>query len=78
MIEAVGHNYFPEYLAALDTLLAPNGVAVIQAITMPEARYSEYIHSTDFINTVRARVRDCGLLMGRAQFAGACRRLTSR
>lgn len=53
MVEAVGHNYFPDYLAALDMLLAPNGVAVLQAITMPEARYAEYIHSADFINTVR-------------------------
>lgn len=52
MVEAVGHNYFPQYLKALDDLLAPNGVAVLQAITLPEARYQEYIRSADFINTV--------------------------
>lgn len=57
MIEAVGHNYFPEYLAALDALLAPNGIAVIQAITLPEARYKEYIRSADFINTVSGPAR---------------------
>lgn len=57
MVEAVGHNYFPDYLFALDTLLAPNGVVVLQAITMPEARYQEYIRSTDFINTVSDTAR---------------------
>ena len=30
MIEAVGHNYFANYMAALDRLLAPNGIIVIQ------------------------------------------------
>jgi predicted NAD/FAD-binding protein/cyclopropane fatty-acyl-phospholipid synthase-like methyltransferase len=52
MIEAVGHNYFPSYMAALDRLLAPQGVIVIQAITMPEARYPEYLRTCDFINTI--------------------------
>lgn len=52
MIEAVGHNYFGEYMSALDRLLAPDGVVVIQAITMPEGRYKEYIRTTDFINTI--------------------------
>ena len=55
MIEAVGYNYFPTFMKALDTLLAPDGVVVIQAITLPEPRYEEYIRSADFINTVRAR-----------------------
>ena len=52
MIEAVGANYFGSYARALDDLLAPDGVAVLQAITIPEHRYAEYIRSTDFINTV--------------------------
>jgi cyclopropane fatty-acyl-phospholipid synthase-like methyltransferase len=52
MIEAVGANYFGEYMAALDRLLAPQGLIVIQAITMPESRYETYIHTTDFINTI--------------------------
>jgi cyclopropane-fatty-acyl-phospholipid synthase len=55
MIEAVGHNYFPTFMGALDRLLAPDGVIVIQAITMPEPRYAEYIRSADFINTVRSK-----------------------
>jgi cyclopropane fatty-acyl-phospholipid synthase-like methyltransferase len=52
MIEAVGHNYFPSFMAALDRLLAPNGIIVVQAITMPEARYKEYLRTCDFINTI--------------------------
>jgi cyclopropane-fatty-acyl-phospholipid synthase len=52
MIEAVGHNYFPSFMASLDKLLAPGGVIALQAITMPEARYAEYLTTTDFINTV--------------------------
>lgn len=52
MIEAVGINYFDTYFEALDTLLAPNGVIVIQAITIPESRFEAYASSTDFINTM--------------------------
>ena len=52
MIEAVGHNYFPSYMSALDRLLAPGGIAVIQAITMPEKRYPLYLKTCDFINTI--------------------------
>jgi len=52
MIEAVGHNYFPSYMEALDKLLAPGGICAIQAITMPEHRYPEYLKTCDFINTI--------------------------
>jgi len=52
MIEAVGANYFGDFMAALDRLLAPDGVIVIQAITIPEARFAEYLRTTDFINTI--------------------------
>ena len=52
MIEAVGNNYFPSFMASLDKLLAPGGIIALQAITMPEARYPEYLKTTDFINTV--------------------------
>lgn len=39
MIEAVGEEYWPTYFAALDRLLAPGGVAAIQAILMEHDRY---------------------------------------
>jgi cyclopropane-fatty-acyl-phospholipid synthase len=39
MIEAVGEDYWPTYFAALDRLLAPGGVAAIQAILMEHDRF---------------------------------------
>lgn len=39
MIEAVGEEYWPEYFAALDRLLAPAGTVVLQAILMEHERY---------------------------------------
>jgi cyclopropane fatty-acyl-phospholipid synthase-like methyltransferase len=50
MIEAVGHNYFPSYMAALDRLLAVDGIIVIQAIMMPEQRYPEYLKTCAFVS----------------------------
>ena len=38
MIEAVGHDYWPEYFSTLDRLLAPGGTVALQAITMPHDR----------------------------------------
>lgn len=52
MVEAVDANYFGDFMAALDRLLAPNGVIVMQAIAIPEARFGEYLRTTDFINTI--------------------------
>lgn len=39
MIEAVGEEYWPTYVATLDRLLAPGGVVAIQAILMDHDRY---------------------------------------
>jgi cyclopropane-fatty-acyl-phospholipid synthase len=49
MIEAVGHEYLPTYFGTCASLLRPEGAALIQAITMPDDRYEQYRHSTDFI-----------------------------
>lgn len=38
MIEAVGEEYWPAYLEAIDRALVPGGIAVIQAITMDHHR----------------------------------------
>lgn len=38
MVEAVGHEYWRNYFAALDRLLAQGGTVAIQAITMPHDR----------------------------------------
>lgn len=49
MIEAVGHEYLPQYFATIDRLLKKEGVAVIQAITSPDSRYDSFRKSVDFI-----------------------------
>ena len=50
MIEAVGHEFFATYFAKLSSLLKPQGIAVIQSITIPDARFDSYKSSVDFIN----------------------------
>jgi len=49
MIEAVGHNYLPEYFGKCASLLKDDGQMLIQAITMPDQRYQRYLQNTDFI-----------------------------
>ncbi len=49
MIEAVGHDYLPQYFSQCASLLKADGRALIQAITMPDQRYAQYLTHTDFI-----------------------------
>ncbi|MBP6996265.1 MAG: class I SAM-dependent methyltransferase [Phycicoccus sp.] len=49
MIEAVGEEFWPEYLQALDRLLAPEGQVVLQAILMDHHRYLRTRHSFGWI-----------------------------
>ena len=49
MIEAVGHEFLPTYFSKCAHLLKENGQACIQAITMPDQRYEQYLKSSDFI-----------------------------
>lgn len=49
MIEAVGHEYLPEYFKVLDRALKPGGRVVLQAITIPKERYKDYVNSCDWI-----------------------------
>jgi len=49
MLEAVGHRYLGTYFQAVDRLLAPDGLAGIQVITIPEQRYDTYRRRPDFI-----------------------------
>ena len=51
MIEAVGHEYLPTYFSKIAELLCQNGAAMIQAITMPDHRYSQYLKEVDYIRT---------------------------
>ena len=49
MIEAVGHQYLGEFFAKCSSLLKPEGLMVLQAITIADQRYDDYYNSTDFI-----------------------------
>ena len=49
MVEAVGHQYYGAYFETLGRLLKPNGLGLIQAITIDHNRYQTAIKSVDFI-----------------------------
>ncbi len=49
MIEAVGHEYLPQFFSMCADLLKTDGAMLIQAITMPDQRYEQYLKGSDFI-----------------------------
>ncbi|MDO9518885.1 MAG: cyclopropane-fatty-acyl-phospholipid synthase family protein [Pseudohongiella sp.] len=49
MIEAVGHQYFSNYFAKCSSLLKPDGLMLIQAITISDQRYESAKAEVDFI-----------------------------
>ncbi|UZD63995.1 SAM-dependent methyltransferase [Marinobacter sp. AN1] len=49
MIEAVGPQFLDSYLSQISRLLKPDGLALVQAITMPEQRYRRALKNVDFI-----------------------------
>ena len=49
MIEAVGKKYLSDYFKKLNALLKPNGLLMLQAITIADQRYKAYSRSEDFI-----------------------------
>jgi cyclopropane-fatty-acyl-phospholipid synthase len=49
MIEAVGEEYLDTYFAKCSSLLKPNGLMVLQAITIVDQRYQQYVREVDFI-----------------------------
>ena len=49
MLEAVGHRYLGRYFSTLDRLLRPDGLAVVQVITIPDQRERAYRRRPDFI-----------------------------
>ena len=51
MIEAVGHEFLPAYFSQISNLLLPDGAAMIQGITMPDHRYTQYLKEVDYIRT---------------------------
>ena len=49
MIEAIGAQYMDTYFATLGRLLKPDGLALVQAITIEDHRYEQALRSVDFI-----------------------------
>ncbi len=49
MIEAVGHRYLPVFMKTCESLLKPDGIMLIQAITIQDQLYHSYLKSVDFI-----------------------------
>lgn len=49
MIEAVGHRYHPHFFAACNRLLKEDGVMLLQAITIRDQVYKQYVNTVDFI-----------------------------
>jgi cyclopropane-fatty-acyl-phospholipid synthase len=49
MFEAVGERYWPGYFAMLRDRLRPGGRAVVQSITIADAKFERYRNGTDFI-----------------------------
>ncbi|MFT4813798.1 MAG: cyclopropane-fatty-acyl-phospholipid synthase [Paracoccaceae bacterium] len=49
MIEAVGKKYLPDFFGKLNSLLKPNGLLMLQAITIADQRFSDYSRNEDFI-----------------------------
>ena len=71
MIEAIGHRQFGTYFATIDRLLAPDGLAGIQAILVPDQRYSTYRGQRDWI---RKHIFPGGMLPSLEAIATAARR----
>lgn len=49
MIEAVGKQFLTTYIKKCESLLKPNGLMAIQAITIADQRYERYSNNVDFI-----------------------------
>lgn len=49
MIEAIGAPYLETYFAQIGRLLRPDGLALVQAITIEDHRYAQALRSVDFI-----------------------------
>lgn len=49
MIEAIGPQYLDTYFAQIGRLLKPDGLALVQAITIEDHRYAQALKAVDFI-----------------------------
>jgi cyclopropane-fatty-acyl-phospholipid synthase len=49
MIEAVGHRFYPEFFRVCGERLKPDGLMLLQGITIEEHRYARALREVDFI-----------------------------
>jgi cyclopropane-fatty-acyl-phospholipid synthase len=49
MLEAVGHEYLGEFFARCEGLLKPDGIVVLQVITVPDRRYDDHRRRPNWI-----------------------------
>lgn len=49
MIEAIGHQYLARFFGQCSRLVRPEGLMLLQAITIPDHRFDQYVRSVDFI-----------------------------
>ena len=75
MLEAVGHEHLGRYFAALQRLLRPHGLAVLQVITVPDFSYDEYRASQDWIQKEIFPGALCPSISAILQAAGRCSEL---
>lgn len=85
MVEAIGAPYLDAYFATLGALLKPDGLALVQAITIEDHRYEQALRSVDFIKRhvfpgsfipsihalVAAKARSCDLALVHLEDFGA-------
>ncbi|RJF93070.1 SAM-dependent methyltransferase [Sphingomonas cavernae] len=72
MVEAVGQEYWEDYLAAIHRLLKPGGRAAIQYILIADDIFEGYAASADFIQTY---IFPGGMLLSESRFRAIAERL---
>ncbi|OAJ61481.1 cyclopropane-fatty-acyl-phospholipid synthase [Paraburkholderia ginsengiterrae] len=72
MFEAVGETFWPTYFRTIERCLKPNARALIQSITIDDARFDAYRASSDFI---RETIFPGGMLPSPTRFIAAARRV---
>jgi cyclopropane-fatty-acyl-phospholipid synthase len=89
MFEAVGERYWPAYFRTIRERLKPGGHAVLQIITIAEARFEDYRRNPDFIQRyifpggmlpsperLRQAVAEAGLMLAEVETFGRSYALT--
>ena len=71
MMEALGDRFLPTYTAALERLLAPDGLVALQYITVPDARHAELRRGVDWI---QKHIFPGSLLLSVGRVSGAMER----